>query len=344
MDNITTNFQLIFEQGNVQNYISLFENNDSIFNDVHYPTGFKELDRTLNGGLTAGLTIIGAVSSLGKTTFTLQIADNVAHMGMPVLVFSLEMRPEHLLAKNMSRYMYECALREGKHMICYAKSYSDLMKEEIRKKFSGEELLLHKAAIKTSKGLEDNLVILSKRADDRTFNIDDIVAFTKWYIKEKKKKPLVIIDYLQYIAPSRDTSSKSDKQNMDDVVGSLIDLAQTERIPVVAISSLSRAGYDKPVNMESFKESGSIEYSAETLIGLQFKGVGEKEFDINEAKSRIPRDVELVLLKNRGSNVGNVINYKFYGKHNYFEEEGFCELSENVRTPFDEGCKQIRIF
>ena len=73
--------------------------------------------------------------------------------------------------------------------------------------------------------------------------------------------------------------------------------------------------------MEAFKESGTIEYSSDVLIGLQFEGAGERNFDINEAKKKDPRDVELVILKNRNGPMGLKIPYTYYPLFNYFEEK-----------------------
>ena len=55
-------------------------------------TGFPHLDEKIDGGLRAGLYVIGAISSLGKTSFCIQLADNIAKAGKPVLFVSLEMR------------------------------------------------------------------------------------------------------------------------------------------------------------------------------------------------------------------------------------------------------------
>ena len=66
-------------------------------------TGFENLDEILDGGFYPGLYIIGAISSLGKTTFALQVADNAAKKGQDVLVFSLEMGKQELIAKSISR-------------------------------------------------------------------------------------------------------------------------------------------------------------------------------------------------------------------------------------------------
>ena len=70
------------------------------------PTGFKGLDAMLEGGLYAGLYIIGAISSLGKTTLALQIMDYIASQGQDVLIFSLEMDREELISKSISRHTF----------------------------------------------------------------------------------------------------------------------------------------------------------------------------------------------------------------------------------------------
>ena len=72
-------------------------------------TGFEELDKNLFGGLYEGLYIIGAISSLGKTTFTLQLADQIAAKGQDVIFFSLEMSKYELMSKSLSRLTYQLA-------------------------------------------------------------------------------------------------------------------------------------------------------------------------------------------------------------------------------------------
>ena len=86
----TGNFQKQIEQNTMKTYLNRLQNNDAIFDEVRYPTGFPELDKALSGGLVAGLHCIGAISSLGKTTFVLQMAENMASTGIPVIIFSLE--------------------------------------------------------------------------------------------------------------------------------------------------------------------------------------------------------------------------------------------------------------
>lgn len=67
------------------------------------PTGFAKLDSLLGGGLFAGLYVLGASSSLGKTTLTCQIANQIAATEKDVLIFSLEMARQEIIAKDISR-------------------------------------------------------------------------------------------------------------------------------------------------------------------------------------------------------------------------------------------------
>ena len=72
--------------------------------------------------------------------------------------------------------------------------------------------------------------------------------------------------------------------------------------------------------MQAFKESGAIEYSSDILIGLQLKGAGQNGFDATEAKSKNPREIELVILKNRNGKTGEKVPFQFYPMFNYFVE------------------------
>ena len=62
----------------------------------------------------------------------------------------------------------------------------------------------------------------------------------------------------------------------------------SDKSPMVVISSFNRENYSVRVSMQAFKEIGAIEYSTDVLIGLQLKGGGNKNFDIDQTKSKIP--------------------------------------------------------
>ena len=89
---------------------------------------------------------------------------------------------------------------------------------------------------------------------------------------------------------------------------------------VFGISSFNRDNYRNAVSMQSFKESGAIEYSSDVLLGLQFKGVESNDFDFNKARNKDPREFELVVLKNRNGKSGNKVGLNFYPLFKFFKE------------------------
>ncbi|GHT57221.1 hypothetical protein AGMMS50233_10350 [Endomicrobiia bacterium] len=95
-------------------------------------------------------------------------------------------------------------------------------------------------------------------------------------------------------------------------------ISRDYNIPVIVISSFNRTNYLNEVGFESFKKSGSIEYSADVLIGLQLKQnwtkstLNEKREIVNEAKVKSPREIELVILKNRMHKAWNKIDFNYY--------------------------------
>jgi replicative DNA helicase len=134
------------------------------------------------------------------------------------------------------------------------------------------------------------------------------------------QKPVVVIDYLQILAPYNERYT--DKQNTDKAVLELKRISRDFKIPVIGISSFNRANYKAPVSMEAFKESGAIEYSSDVLLGLQLHGTKSNGFDVNAAKDKNPRDIQLYILKNRNGATGKQIAFQYYPMFNYFEETG----------------------
>lgn len=130
--------------------------------------------------------------------------------------------------------------------------------------------------------------------------------------------PVIVVDYLQIIKPC--DSRISDKQNVDRIVSELKRISRDFKVPVIVISSLNRESYNLPISMAAFKESGTIEYSSDVLIGLQMKGVGESGFNIDTAKMRDPRQIELKILKNRNGKTGGFVNFLYYPAYSYFLE------------------------
>ena len=152
---------------------------------------------------------------------------------------------------------------------------------------------------------------------------DQIRETVEKHIRYTGRKPLVIVDYLQILAPYSERAT--DKQNTDKAVLELKRISRDYKLPVIAISSFNRQGYKEAVTFESLKESGAIEYSCDVVIGLQLHGAGTKGFDPTEEKRREPRQVELVILKNRQGRVGDKILFHYWPMFNYFEDKGISK-------------------
>lgn len=275
-------------------------------------TGFIALDGMLDGGLYEGLYIVGGISSLGKTTFAMQFMDQIAEAGTDAIIFSLEMSTYELMAKSISRLTMQDVLRcDGDTR--NAKTVRGITDGKRYKHYSAaENALINKMLIAYNKYASRIFIIEGAGGT----GIKQIREAVRKHILLTGKKPVVLVDYLQIIAPHNERAT--DKQNTDRAVLELKRLSRDFKVPVIAISSFNRAGYGDAVRMEGFKESGAIEYSADVLIGLQLAGAGKKDFDVDDAKCKNPREVELVILKNRNGPTGGKIAFEYYAAFNYF--------------------------
>lgn len=286
---------------------------DSV-NTPYIPTGFPLLDEILDGGLYEGLYILGAISSLGKTTLALQIADQIAETGQDILIFSLEMARAELMAKSISRLTALDTLQNNGD-VRDAKTTRGITTGTRYQRYSKREKDLIQRAIRAYGDYAGNIYIHEGIGDIGT---DQIRETIEKHILFTGKKPTVLIDYVQILAPA--DIRATDKQNTDKAVLELKRMSRDFKIPVIGISSFNRANYKEAVTMEAFKESGSLEYGSDVLIGLQLAGAGRKNFDANEAKQKNPRDIQLVILKNRNGATGKKVCYEYYPLFNYFKE------------------------
>lgn len=278
-------------------------------------TGFDVLDYHLGGGLFEGLYAIGAVSSLGKTTFVLQIADYIAEEGTDVLIFSLEMSKFELMAKSISRNTCILGMSNGAVNDSLAKTVRDITQGSKYK--AAMDLILK--AVKEYKKAAKNIYICEGVGD---ISVADIRRITEQHINKTGRRPVVIVDYLQILAPVKGSERSTDKQNMDKAIVELKRLSRDKKIPVIAVSSMNRNSYngkdkdkqsdslDWDSEMTSFKESGGIEYSCDVLIKL--KATNDKSEDI--------RDISLLILKNRNGKITDKPKFHYYTKFNYFSE------------------------
>ena len=282
------------------------------------PTGFKELDAELDGGLYPGLYVIGAISSLGKTTLMLQIADQIAAAGHDILYFSMEMAASELMSKTISRLTYLYCENER-----YAKTARGITTISRYKNYNQNEKDLIFRAEQAYSRFADHLYFYEGMGDIGVNEIRDIVSDHK---EHKGKAPIVFIDYLQILAPY--DKRASDKQNTDKAVLELKRLSRDFKMPVVTISSFNRDSYKGEVTMSAFKESGAIEYGCDVLLALQPQGMipgntksdqNKNSFIIKQCKRSIERNLEVVVLKNRSAPTGGKVGFKYNAMFNGFE-------------------------
>lgn len=297
------------------NYLQDFINGiaDSV-NTPYTPTGFTKLDKLLDGGLYEGLYICGAISSLGKTTLALQICDQIAQAGGDVIIFSLEMARNDLMSKSISRHTLLDILQNGGD-IKNAKTGRGITCGVRYQKYSQTEKDIITRSITEYSQYADHIYIYEGVGD---MGVEQIRETVRKHISFTGNKPTVLIDYVQILAPA--DMRASDKQNTDKAVLELKRISRDYKIPIIAISSLNRDNYKGKINMAAFKESGAIEYGSDVLIGLQLKGSDKSDFDVDEAKSKNPREIELYILKQRNGATGNKIDFEYYPLFNYFKE------------------------
>lgn len=280
-----------------------------------YATGFPMLDSKLGGGLFEGLTIVGAVTSAGKTTLTMQIADNMAKAGHDILIFSLETGRNELIARSISKETLLYCFHERIPEINALTTRAILNGEK------GEEGILE-AASREYAEYAKNLYIFQSLGKIGTQRIRQETARHKAITG---KTPVVIIDYLQLLGQNETRYSMGTKEIMDAAVTELKCMAVDFKTPVILISSFNRDNYKADANLASFKESGGIEYSADLLLGLQYVGAGDRGFNQEKQEalaSAKPRKMELKILKQRNGEWGKRILFDYFAFANYFAETG----------------------
>lgn len=291
----------------------------------HKKTGFDNLDAEL-GGVFPGLNVLGSITGGGKTTFTLQLADNMARLGDHVLFFSLEQSKMELTSKSIARTTAETNLNDAVASISIRSGYQP---QSVKDAIQGYSEAAHRINV-----IEGNF----------NTNAATIREYTERYIEINNVVPVVIVDYLQ-IMPAPD-ERMNDKQRMDFNVTTLKRMSRDLNITIFAISSFNRGNYMSPIDFESFKESGGIEYTADLVLGLQLEVIHddifniqnklkEKRAKITDAMKESPRQMELVCLKNRNGNARFTCSYSYWSKYDYFEQNGITVGAKSVKSESD---------
>lgn len=240
-------------------------------------TGFLDLDYKTAGMQPSDLILVAARPSMGKTAFVLNIAQYVAFkQARTVAIFSLEMSKEQLVNRlfSMESRVDSQHLRTG--------NLSDA---------EWEKLIESAGVIGKS-----NLII----DDTPGISISELRSKCRKY-KLEHNLEMVIIDYLQLMSGSgRSTDSR--QQEISDISRSLKALARELRVPVVALSQLSRAVEQRPDHrpmLSDLRESGAIEQDADVVMFIYRDDYYNKDTE----KTGI---AEIIIAKQRNGPIGTV--------------------------------------
>lgn len=271
--------------------------------DFYIPTGFDTLDSSLDRGLYEGLIVLGAIPSLGKTTFALQMALQMAEAGHHVYFYSLEQSARELTIKLLSNKMSRpiADIRRIAWSFCKVQHIS----EQDYNDFVEASDSLHKL---------NNFRII-----ERCRSAEAIAKDVQRRYYRTGKQAMIIIDYLQILETPG--ARLTDKQAVDQNITALKRLSAEFHVPVMAISNLNRENYDKDITMKAFKESGGIEYSTDVLLGMQFTAMQENKdnIELDKLKEANPRKVQIKILKNRNGISGKRINFDYNAEINQFK-------------------------
>ena len=260
-------------------------------------SGFRHLNQIANG-LDAGLWVLAAKPSLGKTTFLWQVCQQVALLNqVPVVFVSMEQSEAELRGKSLSRLskINGRHIARGRLHACDAESLGRLQR----------------AALDYFR-IARHLTIIP---GDPSTTVEEIgQAAEAAMARGRADRCLIAVDYLQILPPTPADAARpaSVKDRVDLNVSALRQLARRLDSPVVAISSENRAGYNGK-HLGVFKESGGIEYSADIAAIMTLHEDGPPSAG---CPSRV---VDLNIVKNRNGELGRV-RFKFYPERAEFLE------------------------
>jgi replicative DNA helicase len=258
------------------------------------PSGFSDLDDLTSGFQPSDLVIVAARPSMGKTAIVLNIAQHAAiEANVPCAIFSLEMSKESLVQRLLTA--------EGR-----------VDAQRLRKG------MLH----------NDDFPRLARAAgilSTAPIWIDDTPGITLLEIRSKARRlkadnniGMVIVDYLQLIQGPTDSESR--QQEISQISRSLKALAKELKVPVVALSQLSRApeqrsGDHRP-QLSDLRESGAIEQDADLVMFVYRQEMydGPTDKDGNSIEGR----AEVIIGKQRNGPTG-VVNLFFHKAYTRFE-------------------------
>ena len=265
-------------------------------------TGFETLDK--EQALAPSLIIIGAESGVGKTTFCYQLVEQIVQNSpneMAIYV-SYEMSCLEMYSKTLARRT-KLAIDDIKN-----KSH-DIPINDLQARKGGTNATVKKVRQEIVAQKPNLRIYEATPEDDITTLLTKLRKSINTIKRENPKilSPIVVIDYLQIMPHESDNH----KLGIDDIILRLKTFQRETKTTFIVISSVNRNSYkDKDKNMAAYKETGSIEFSADIA------------FILNQTDNYTdsPHQLTLKCLKNRFGNRGYSINFDFYGEYDLFVE------------------------
>ncbi len=253
-------------------------------------TGFADLDQKTSGLQPGDLIIVAGRPSMGKTAFSLNIAENIALEGGIVGVFSMEMGGTQLAMRMLG---------------------------------SIGRLDLHK--LRTGK-LNDaefsKFATALERLQEVKLHVDETPALTALELRARARRlhrlygklDLIVIDYLQLMSGSSGAASENRATEISEISRSLKALAKELQVPVIALSQLNRSlesRTDKRPMMSDLRESGAIEQDADVILFIY-------RDEVYNPESQDKGTAEIIIGKQRNGPIGRV-QLAFMGEFTKFE-------------------------
>ena len=241
------------------------------------PTGFTEIDEVTGGFQPGNLIVLAARPSMGKSALVTNMAENAAvEYGKPVALFSLEMSETELA----QRFIASQAKLNG----------DDLRKGRVRTDRWPK-------VVKATEKLASSPLYIDDSSD---LGILDLRAKAR-RLHSRSPLGLVIIDYLQLMRPENNSDSRVEQ--IGQISRGLKMLARELKIPVIAVSQLSRAVESRPDKkplLSDLRESGQIEQDADLVMFIY------RDEYYNRDSER-PGEADIIIAKHRNGPVGEVV-------------------------------------
>jgi replicative DNA helicase len=302
-------------------------------------TGIPELDEVLSGGFRVGLNIVGGIPNLGKTTLLINSAINMSSQGTASIYLTHDMRGNELMDKVFSKVSYDKLADKGYTLtdISYKR---ELLKDDQKSRIVISEVMERSKLLTIIDMLDTKEFIRQTGEYEELQGLNVVERAIKIYTSIYRN-PVFFVDSLQQMALYLGLSAKD---GIDKILMMFKEYSAKYKAAIVLVSTLSRSHYNKDLTIEAFKESGNIEYDADSIFVLQPKNLKEDgAVDMDDFKSNDFRDVTLKCLKSRDSGFVSkdiTLYAPFCSFIEYDEERSRQQRLDKSKAEKSDGMKQ----